>query len=611
MRERTVVSRTLSFRLAQIWRDGALRSMPLWLVVTGLNTSVLVGALVFRAIRDSSEVSLTALATVLWLALAVFLGVCRGRARCSVLDLALPMSSRELWLGHLIATVLSGLLALGVSVGVIVAHEILIDREIGWQRVVGPLVAGLVLVAVSLQSYRRDLREPSRGRFNLVLLVALFAVLGVVVFLIDRPKLAVAIQLGSALGIGAWTFRALSPAFKIVPLKPQESSGRGASERTGGELATGRGATWRTLFAIFHHAPPWGAATPWVLYAFVTVVGFVMAGGIGLFSTFYDDRVLRFIYLPLASYALFTGIGVLLYQSFRVEPLPVSRDRLFTLLMLPTLVVFLVGFVSARLALEAAPEAQIVNYRIRGESYWVDVPVRYLSISNSGEVPTIEAPWGESHPAWRTPLLGTGDTVMYSMFNTDERSSARFEAFLVSRAVEALYGRTIPVDDILERYFVVENDRPVAVRGGNLTLLEDYPELAAPDDGPESPVYLALIVVPWLLFAAVFFRAFRAPASERRLKVAYWTIMGLLLAAVLAQAMGMILGLFDAEVASAILATWIRQLGESPVTIAVRWAVAVVSISAAYLVALHQYRRCEFPAQPIRLSLVDFAPGSS
>jgi hypothetical protein len=609
MSARANVSRGVRFRLAQIGRDPGLRSSPIWLVVTALNVSAATGVLVFRATRASTGVAPTSLLIVLWMALALFLVASRGRARCSRLDLTLPLSSRELWLSHLGATLLASLGALGVSIGVLVANERLIGVGVAWQSVIGRLIAGLVLVVVVMQSYQPELREPRRGRFNLVMLAALGGVLALFLLLSRWPLGASLLLLAGSLVLGVRTLGALPPTLATVSRDPAPVRPALEAERSTRESARSHG--WRTLFSILHHAPPWGRFTPWVLYGFMLLIGFVMAGGLGLFSDFFDERVLRFIYLPLASYGLFSGLGVLLYQSFRVDPLPVSRRRLFALLMLPTLGVFLLGFVGARLALLASSPRQLVDYRLQGEYYWVDVPLRFLTAASQDEVPTIEAPWGESHLAWSAPLFDGSEMVVYSPFNTAEESSVRFEGLMLSRAVEAIYGRAIPPAELLERYFHVREGRLFALKEDRLTLLADYPGLVAPSDGPEAPIYAALVVIPWLLVSAIFFWSFRSPSSERRVKRVYWAIMILLLSLMIALATGMVTGLYDPEVASALLGIWIRQLGELPLVHVAAWLLAAALGLVAYLFAERQYRRSELPSSPFKLSLIDFVPGDS
>lgn len=599
----------ISFWARQLGRDEAVRSLPLWILVTVLNTSVATGVVAFRLAKDGSETGAPALVAILWLALAVYLAGGRNRARCSHLDATLPLASRGLWLLHLGATVGGGLVILAASFAVIAAHEALVAVELGLRPLLGPLAAGLVLVAVVTQSFQRDLREPARGRFNLLLVVALVVVPLLSLPLLRWPLAATLAALGLAAGLGYRSWSALPPSFRLATTHPSSRPGTAAGRGTVAAARSGpsRSST-RTLFAILHHAPPWGAATPWVLYLFILLVGFVIAGGL---SPFLDDQILRVIYLPLASYSLFSGLGLVLYQSFRLDPLPVPRARLFALLMLPTLAVFLVGFAATRLVVATRPPAQLVAYNIRGEHYWVDVPLRYLSVARADEVPMIEAPWGESHPGWSAPLFQGSDRVVYSPFNTAEPSSARFEALLTSRAVEAIYGKLVPPDEILTRYFAVENDRPVGLRGRGLTLLADHPDLEAPRPGPELPVYVALVALPWLLVTAAFFRAFRAPSSDRRVKRFYWGILTILLALMLGQGFAWILGWYNLEGVSAVLGIAIRRLGESAATVALTWVAATALLIAGYLLALAHYRRAELPATPIRLQLIDFATGDS
>lgn len=131
-------SRRVGFWMGHFWRDEALRAQPLWIVVTALNTSVATGAIVFRMARNGTTQGTAAvLLAVLWLALGIYLAAGSGRVRSSRLDLTLPLTARSLWLRHLGATVASGLVVLGASMAVVVAHESLLDVTLGWQRLAG------------------------------------------------------------------------------------------------------------------------------------------------------------------------------------------------------------------------------------------------------------------------------------------------------------------------------------------------------------------------------------------------------------------------------------------------------------------------------------------
>ena len=120
---------TLTWWLSKIRRDEAVRVLPIWIVFTALNTSALVGLVAFRgASTGSTEASLQGLAMVLWFALVAPLIVGRFRRRCSRLDLALPIQSRNLWLAHTSAMVVAGTVVLAASIGVVALHSTTLTR---------------------------------------------------------------------------------------------------------------------------------------------------------------------------------------------------------------------------------------------------------------------------------------------------------------------------------------------------------------------------------------------------------------------------------------------------------------------------------------------------
>ena len=130
-RRRTAMSTApgFGFWLSQIGRDRALRSAPLWIVVTALNTSVLMGVIAMRNARDDSpSFPSSELTLVLGLALAVYLLAGGVRSRCRRIDMTLPLSTRNLWTVHSIATLLAGLLVILASAGVLLAHMSILSR---------------------------------------------------------------------------------------------------------------------------------------------------------------------------------------------------------------------------------------------------------------------------------------------------------------------------------------------------------------------------------------------------------------------------------------------------------------------------------------------------
>ena len=80
---------------------------------------------------------------------------------------------------------------------------------------------------------------------------------------------------------------------------------------------------------------------PLVLYSFVLLMGFFLSGALEIWVEADETRLMN---LPLGSYVLFAGAGLLTYHLHRMDSLPISRRILFRILTLPTLVVFCLGW---------------------------------------------------------------------------------------------------------------------------------------------------------------------------------------------------------------------------------------------------------------------------
>ncbi len=114
--------------------DAALRTLPRWLPISVLSATFMLGVVTFA--RHSSGWDLLnrplwmslVMAAVLWMAIALFLITPGCYTRCNELALALPLSSRSLWLSHLIAVLLSGALILSATCGIVAAGVSLLGR---------------------------------------------------------------------------------------------------------------------------------------------------------------------------------------------------------------------------------------------------------------------------------------------------------------------------------------------------------------------------------------------------------------------------------------------------------------------------------------------------
>lgn len=633
-----------------IWRDDAMRWLPLWLTITMLNTSVLLGLVFWRQASQAQnlEPSPASLLLILWLAIAFYILFGGVRTRCHRIEMTLPIAATTLWRRHLAAVFLAGSVLLAGSLGVLALHAAVIFKagreqvlEIPYLFLVGPLMTGLLLTAALVSSVEPVLWKLG-GRRGYWALVG-GALVGIPLLLLGLgswPWASSGICLILAIIVVHRAQKSLPASYRLVPATA-EKAGAEESVAASTDPRAGRWQVYRALFNILHTAPPWKQLTPWMVYGFVALMGFVLAGGINRWKEAAD---LRFLYLPFGSYMLFAAIGILSYNLYRLDSMPVSRRTLLVVLTLPGLIFYCAGYSAGWWAKSADSYPwQLVNFNIQParveinlperegakttefrQRAWVEVDSSFMGMSLTGEPPRLTSPWGESHEAWHKELFRGAAPILYNPYNTSEETSPEFEALMLSRAIEEVYGRTLSRKELQERYFVVENGELVTLRAfkeaGNIytpgykekwpvqgfPLLADYPDLVPPAKGPETPVYMVLVLVPWLLLTAFFLRSFKATHSNRYIRGIYWAGLAIPMLALLGQVILAAFAVFSPEVGRSFLAITIRSLGTTPQAFAAAWAICLGAIGAAYWLALRQFEKAEIPTSPINCSLVDW-----
>jgi len=635
--------------MIRIWHYEAMRWLPLWLTFTMLNTSFLLGIVLWRqATRaDDLQPPVAGLLIILWFAIAFYIVFGKVRTRCQRLEMTLPIRSRTLWRRHLAAVLLAGATVLAGSMGVLALHTILLFRagrqqmlEIPYTTLIGPLLGGLFLAVALVSSVEPGLQKLRGERaYWALVLGSLVAIPLLLLLLIQWPWISAGLCTALAIVVAHRTQKALPAAYRLVPATASRASAR-ESVAASTDQPRSRWRTYRTLFNILHTAPPWKQLTPWLVYGFGALMGFVSAGGI---DRWMETGELRILYLPFGSYMLFAGIAILTYNLYRLDPLPIPRRTILAVLTLPGLVFFCLGYAAGSWARLTSPSpSSMVNFNVqqvhvevdRDEGkgarptevrtmVWVEVDPSFMGLTLSGEAPTLTTPWGESHEAWSEEIFKGSAAILFNPYNTSEETTPEFEALMLSRAIEDIYGRTIPPDELSDRYFAIERDRLVSLKAyrkagqehlrGTLTrpiigfpLLEDYPELTAPPRGPETPVYLLLVLVPWLLLTAIFLRAFRAAHSSKYIRGVYWAGLAIPMLGMLSQVFLSVFGLFSPEAGHSFLAITIRSLGSSPTSWLLTWVVAIAIVLVCYRLALRQFERAEIPTSPINFSLVNW-----
>ncbi len=228
----------VGFWLSQIGRDRALRSAPLWIVVTALNTSVLMGVIALRNARQESAVFPTReLTLVLGLALAVYLLAAGVRDRCRRIDMTLPLSTRNLWTVHSVATLLAGFLIIVASAGVLAVHLSILSSaaafSAGTDVLVGlcaHLAAIWFLAVMVMQSYRTDLKKPTGRRAILISLTTAVGILAFAAFLGEHSLAIATVATAVSMILGYRTLHGLPKTFSLWPLEVSDQNTTGAIE---------------------------------------------------------------------------------------------------------------------------------------------------------------------------------------------------------------------------------------------------------------------------------------------------------------------------------------------------------------------------------------------
>ncbi len=612
---------SLRFRLSQVGRDRALRSVPLWIVVTALNTSVLMGVIAMRVARDgSASLPTRELALVLGLALAVYLLAGGVRSRCRRIDMTLPLSTSNLWTVHSIATYLAGLLVLLASAAVLATHMSILSRRAafsgGGESLVGfcaQLAAIWFLAVMVMQSYRADLRKPTGRSAFLTSLATAVGIPFLAALLAGRSQSLTIAPIAAGVILGYRSILSLPKCLSLSPLEvSSESTGAVApalaetSESTPprDQILSHR-ASRRLVARTVFHTPPWGSATGWIALLFVAGFGFLMSG---VLRAWQPDADVRLWVATMTVYMLLAFFAPLTFRLPTLDPLPVSRRFLFALLVLPAVFALMLGYAGGWLTQRYLGDTnRTVQYRVEMPHCWVSVPYAHLEVAWDGNLPELTSPWGETHAASSSTLFRGGKATLYSPFNTPEESSAAFEALLTSRAIESVHGTSIPHEEIMERYFVVDGDRLVGLKQGGLTLEEDFPYLGRPAGQHQFLALMALVLIPWFLLLAIFLRTFRANLSDKTRQVTFWSLLGLSLVLMLGQVAMAVSGLARPDVLRGTMEVALRQATSStPATVTLSIAcLALVIVS--YLLAQRQLVKAEIPMTPTKFALLDFS----
>jgi hypothetical protein len=597
-----------------IRQDPAFRTLPKWLVFSAVTAAFLVNVITFQLWRQRETADPILVLSVVWLAATVFLVFGEVRTRCSPFVITLPIPTRKVWLSHLSAVILSGVAVIAATAVPVAAGIWLLWKLSGrWMVPVEGmggtaihLIAGLILAVMLLQSPVPAQHRVPRNAGRVVLSVFVMGAVMALAMALDAvsPWTAV-ITLALAVAVGLYRLRAVPEVFSLsVTDAPAGEYGREAVRRQWEAIDGGkRVGGWS--FARLLDFSIWRCflvgikvkQSPWLTYPFLLLFGAFLAG---LDERWIGDS-LRFNYVWMTAYVLMAFSMYPPKQIYLVDGLPVSRRRILNVMTTPLLVVVIAGYGTGLALLHyldsARPRPLEVIHLIQDRedgNYYLYVPYSALRISWNGRVPEVTAPWGETHKVWsRRPFLGT-PVAIYSPYSTPPGSSIDFVAWQMSRAVEQVYGATIPPGELERRYLKKRSDGGAALIPKKLDLAADYPNLRrVRKAGPVFPVVVGLSFVLWMLSLTVYFQTFRAGTSNVRRTATAFGLLALLMLGWLGAFVEPLVRVLGAGYFNAGFTVALRQAGRSTGASAAVWLVMIALSSSAYAVALRRFEKVE------------------
>jgi hypothetical protein len=629
--------------LRRVWHDPVLRSLPIWLVTVALAASAIEGVRTLRAFKAAraatdDPLNLLLLVLAMWLPLSVFLFVGKTRQRCRRFDMALPVPARELWLSHMLAVVIAGGIVAVAAAAVVTLRDSMIGRlpgsppvpEPGVLHVLLPLAGVWLLAVAMLQSpWPKLYRIPVTTIGVLLASVGASVALGLIVLLASVSSIWSLIPLALAILVILHGYRNVPAAFVLVQLEPERGDSRPSSkaerrdapaeswDETHREApSTGFRAAWSRQLVVLrifstgelrglYRLPAGNLIMTLFATPLIALWGFFMAGGV------FSDDYLWNSSIILTAYLLLAFIVGPTQRLHLLDPLPISRRRIFASLVLPILATLTIGVVVGRSVLVAREGShRLVEFQREDSHYFppwttkVDtlrIPFEFCAISGDGDVPQIESPWGESHDPWKVALFGSSGAVLYSPFSPRGEASPEFIALQISRAIEAIYGESVPYEEILERYLEIDDAGAAHLKAQGRPLQRGVDGLVAPPRIHIDPLLLSLSATIYLLAASVYFRAFRAQLSDAFRKGVWIGLLVTMLGLHVLQFVFTAADLMEPRAPTALLEILVRQnVGAGLGAATVVWSIALLMFFAAYGFALRQFQRIEVPLAPAK-----------
>ncbi|GEM_PF-2482377 len=595
---------------ALVRRDAAFRMLPKWVILVPLlvmQVEIFRVTLLFKARAFETEVGgaqLALWALIIWIPLALFLGISGAARRSTDLDLALPVPARRLWLTHFAVVFLSALLMLILSVLAISIPSVGFGEWFrrGQAALTGPNALGLIfrigvgvfVSGVLIQSMDRDLSKIRvTRRYVWVASASLIGVFGLILLLNLLHAGFGLVPLLAAGALAARQVRALPGTLSVAPGRAEALPGALPDESPVERQVSAAGAWGHSLLVLRTALRLYSkkAVTPYLVLPILVGMGVALSGII------YSEEALRYSMVFMTAYVFLIFVSQAIQGMALLDPLPVSRRSLYRMLVLPSLVAVLLGYGAGRVGDGYRDfHGDHVEYRLdrTGRGCCTFVPLSFWRIAWDGQPPATASPWGESRPAWTRPLYRGSRAVLYSPYSTPRGSSRDFVALQLCRAIRDVYDLDLPPEVISKRYLAEDEGGSVIPNPDGPGFLDDHPGLVPVSTGSMFPVILLMIGFAWFIPVSVYLREFRAGVSNRRRKVLVITLAVLCLVLHLLPLPLGELDLASPSVAAAALSIVVcRVAGVLPGGAFAVWALAVLGFAGMYLLGQVQFRRME------------------
>lgn len=588
--------------IAQLVRqDAAFRRLPFWVLMAMVWAGVAAGMSAWIT-ANRGPISIEMLGVLSWTAVVLYLVFGEVRTRAHRFNLALPISAKELWIAHIVAVSLTGLVILAISAVVTGGSLILMGKLVDATPMEpqplsilgGLLVAALLLGVAILHAFRPDTQEVPVSRSSVVWSLAAAAIpLGLLRALQPLGFGGVTIVLALAVTALAYGYRSIPDTFSVPTGIPR---GGAATPSGAGAWETPRASAglWFSLRVV--HGLTTCAKKPIAALMIVPVMlllGFVSSGVINDRG---DDQ--RFAYPLMVVYVMMAITTFPLNRLGSIDWLPWSRRRTLALLVLPGFALFVAGY-GAGVITEAfhsnagGREALcFVKDRESSEPHFC-VALRACEIAWSGNVPEITSPEGKTFTPWNKPVVEGLPARVYFPYDIPAGASQGFAASQISAAAAAIYGVDIPAADIASRYLKDVESGGVP----KLTLQADYPDLRR-RDGVYFPWITAFIVVFWALLTTGYVHWLRGGVSEGMRKVMGVVFLAIPMALWILDFVMEATGFSEIAVRNAFIMNLVQGASSSTAGVVTTWLVCAAATWSSYRLIERRVEGAELSTAP-------------